>query len=93
MFDLDREAALDATGDDAGDDFGLGKCLFEASPGASALGFLARQPGFTRAVFHRVERDLDHITRLDLDCAVLVLELFDRDDRLGLQADIDDDHV
>ena len=43
--------------------------LLEASPGAGALGFLAREAGFAGAVLHGVERDLDIVARLDLDLA------------------------
>ena len=50
MIDLDREAALDAAGDDAGDDFAGIECLLEPRPGTRSLGLLARQTRFARAV-------------------------------------------
>ena len=67
--------------------------LFEARPGAGALGLLARQARLAGAVLDGVERDFDLVAGLDLDLAALVLELLERDDGLGLQADVDDDHV
>ena len=93
VVDLDGEATLHAARDGAGDDFGFVERLFEARPGAGTLGFFAREARFTGAVFHRVERDFDAVAGLDLDFAALVLELFERDDRFGLEADVDDDHV
>src|SRR5262249_37230837 len=93
VLDLDREATLHATGDDAGDDLGIVESGLEARPGAGTLGLLAGQAGFPGAVFHGVERDLDLIALLHLDLAAFVLELVDRDDRLGLEAYVDDDDV
>jgi hypothetical protein len=40
-----------------------------------------------------VEGDFDAVAGLDLDLAAFVLELLERDDRFGLQAHVDDDHV
>jgi len=51
MIDLDREAALDAAGNNPGHDLGVVECLFQARPGACALGFLARQARLTSTVF------------------------------------------
>ena len=69
------------------------KACLEALPGAGALGLLARQAGFAGAVFDAVERDFDVVADGDFELAALVLELLDRDDGLGLEADVDDDHV
>ena len=93
VLDLDREAALDAAGDDAGDDLLLVEGLLEAGPGARALGLLARQARLAGAVLDRVERDFDGVAGLDLDLAAFVLELLERNDGLGLEADVDDDDV
>src|SRR5688572_11553186 len=93
VVDLDGEATLHATGNGTGDDFRLVERLFEAGPGARALGLLAGEARFTGAVFHRVERDFNAVASLDLDLTTFVLELFERDDRFGLQAHVDHDHV
>jgi hypothetical protein len=93
VVDLDGEAALDATGDDADDDLALRECVFEARPGAGALGLLARESGFAVAILDRVECDFDRVAGLDFDLAALVLELADVDDGFGLEADVDDDDV
>src|SRR6185503_10469465 len=93
VVDLDGEATLHAARDRAGDDFGLVERLFEAGPGARTLGLLAGEARFTAAVFHRVERDFNAVTSLDLELATFVLELFERDHRFGLEAHVDDDHV
>ncbi len=93
VIDLDREAALDAAGDDAGDDLAVVEGLFEARPGAGALGLLARQARLAGAVLDRIERDLDLIAGLDLDFAALILELLERDHGLGLESDVDDHDV
>src|SRR6185503_175702 len=93
VLDFHREAALDAAGDDAGDDLGIVEGGLEARPRAGALGLLAGQACFARAVFHRIERHLDFIARLDLDLAAFVLELVDGDHGLGLEAHVDDDDV
>ncbi len=93
VVDLDREAALDATGDDAGHDLGLVECLFEARPGAGALGLLARQARLAGAVLDRVEGDLHLVAGLDFHFPALVLELLEGNDGLGLEAHVDDDDV
>lgn len=93
MLDLNRESAFDAARDDADDNLAGIEGLFEARPGASALGLLAREAGFTRAILNRVEGHFNHVAGLDFDLTALILELFDRNDGLGLQPDIDDDHV
>jgi len=93
VFDFDGETTFDATGDDAGDDFGFAERFFETGPGASALGFFAREARFAGAVFDGVESDFDFVADLDFDFTTLVLELFDGDDGFGLEADVDDHHV
>src|SRR5690606_17848636 len=91
--DFHGEAALDAAVDDALDDFPLFERLLEARPGASALGLLARQAGFARAILDAVECDLDVVADVYFDLAAVVLELLDRDHGLALQAGVDQDHI
>src|SRR4029079_12472126 len=90
---VDGEAALDLAADAAGDDFAGFHGGFEFVPDHGALGFLARQDGLAEAVFQVFQRDLDGVADLDVDLAGVVVELFDRDDALGLQAGVDDDDV
>ena len=45
------------------------------------------------AIFGALEQDVDDVARLHHHRAVLVEELVDRDDALGLVADVDDDFV
>ena len=92
-IDLDGEAALDAAVDEAGDDLALLERGLEALPGAGALGLLARQARFAGAVFDAVERDFDFVADGDFELAALVLELLNRDHRLGLEAGAHHDHV
>jgi len=93
IVDLDGKAAFDAAGDNSDDDFLLLERGLETRPGASALGFLARQPGFARAIFDAVQGDFDGLADDDLDFTLFILELIGRYDRFGLQSDVDDDIV
>ena len=93
VFDLHGEAALDAPRDDAGHDLRLVECLFEARPGARALGLLARQARFAGAVLDRIESDLHLVAGFDLHLAAFVLELLEGNHGLGLEAYIDDHDV
>ena len=93
VVDLDGEAALDAAGDDADDHFLLLECGLESGPGSGALGLFAGQPGLARAVLDAVQRHFDRLADGHLDLALFVLELIGRNDRLGLQSDIDDDII
>src|SRR5690606_19287181 len=93
VADVDGEAALDLAGNAAGDDLaGLHRGL-QLVPDHGALGLLARQHGLAEAVLEVLEGDLDVAAGGGLDLAVLVTELFDRDDALGLEAGVDHDHV
>ncbi len=92
-IDLDGEAALDAAVDEARDDLALLERRLETLPGAGALGLFARQTRLARAVFDAVERDFDFVADGDFELAALVLELLDRDHRLGLEAGAHHDHV
>ncbi len=93
VFDVDGETALDLAADTAGDGFVLFQCFFQLVPHHRALGFVAGEDGFAEAVFERVQRHLDDVADSDVDLAGVVTELFDRDNALGLEAGIDDDHV
>ena len=92
-IDVDREAAADAAADHARDDLALLEGLFEARPGARALGLLARQARLAEAVLDGIERDLDVVADFDFELAALVEKLIGRDDGLGLESGVDDDHV
>lgn len=93
FLDVDREAALDLAADAAGDGAVRLVGLLELIPDERALGLLAREHGLAEAVLDAVERDLDLVADLDADLAVVLAELLDRDDALGLEARIDDDDV
>jgi hypothetical protein len=67
--------------------------LFEPGPGARALGFFARQARFAVAVFEGIQRHLDGVADLDVEFAVFIVKLFDRDNAFGLEARIDDNNV
>src|SRR5581483_976494 len=91
--DIDREAALDLAGDDAGDDLALLERLLQAVPGADALGFLLREARLAEAVLDGLQRDFDLIADGDLDLAILGGEFLDGDHAFGLQPRVDDDDV
>jgi hypothetical protein len=65
----------------------------EARPGSGALGFLARQTGFSRSVFDAVQGDFDGFADDYFDFTFFVLELVGGNHCLGFQSDIDDDVV
>ena len=93
VVQFDGKATLDATGDDADDDFLLLELLFEAGPGTGTLGFFTRQAGFAGTVFDGIEGHFDRLADGHFHLALLVLELLGRNHCLGLQSDIDDDVV
>src|SRR5690606_26529987 len=93
VLDVDGEAALDLAGDAAGDGLVAFHRFFQLVPDHGALGLLARQHGLAEAVLERVEGDLHFVADFDFKLASLVLELLERDDALGLEAGVDDDHV
>ena len=92
-IDVDRESAANAAADRARDDLALLERLFEASPSASALGFLARQTRLAEAVLDGIERHFDVVADFDFELAAFVEKLIGRDDGLGLQSGVDDHHV
>src|SRR5690606_27400790 len=64
-FDVDGEAALHASVDDALDDLLVLESVLECFPGAYPLGALARKPGFAEAVLDRIECHFDVIADTD----------------------------
>ena len=93
VLDVDGEAALDLAADLAGHGLVVFHGFFQLVPHHGALGLLARQYGFAEAVFERVQRHLDGVAFGNVDLAVVVTELFDGHDALGLESGVDDDHV
>src|SRR5690606_11690191 len=91
--DVNGEAAFDLAVDNALDHFLSIESGFQNQPGLGTLGFLAGQLGFTEAVFHSVQRNVDFVTDLDGQLALFVEELVERDDALGLQAGMYGDPV
>src|SRR5690606_1262440 len=90
---VDSEAALNLTVDNALDHFLSGESCFQNDPALGTLGFLAGQLGLTEAIFNRVQRNVNFVTHADGQLALLVVELLDRDDALGLQTGMDGDPV
>ena len=91
--DHDGEAALHLAGDEPLHDQPLLHRGFEVVPRLEALGLVARQLRLAVAVFQRFNGDGDEVARLHFDFALVVLELVDVDERLGLEARVDDDDV
>ena len=89
VLDVDGEAALDLAADATGDDVALLERFFQFVPHHGALGFLARQDGFTEAILDGVQRHFHLVADADVDFARIVPELFDRHDAFGLQACVD----
>ena len=71
-------------------------CSIAASRSCHAFRRLALSRDSLRlavAVLERFDGDGDEIAGLDFDFALVVLEFLDRDERLGLEAGVDDDDV
>src|SRR5690606_5573897 len=83
---VDSEAAFNLTVDNALDHFLSGESCFQNDPALCALGFFAGQLGFTKAIFNRIQRNVDLVTDLDGQLALFVQELLERDDALGFEA-------
>ena len=90
---VDSEAALNLTVDNALDHFLSCESRFQNNPALCTLGFFAGQLGFTEAIFNRVQRNVNFVTHADGQLALLVVELLDRDDALGLQTGMNSDPV
>src|SRR5690606_3921738 len=61
---VDSEAAFNLTVDNALDHFLSGESCFQNDPALCALGFFAGQLGFTKAIFNRIQRNVDLVTDL-----------------------------
>ncbi|EJT82823.1 hypothetical protein PPS11_43493 [Pseudomonas putida S11] len=71
---VDSEAALNLTVDNALDHFFGGESCFQNNPALGALGFFTGQLGFAKAVFDRVQRNVNFVTDLDGQLASFVVE-------------------
>ncbi|MNC27163.1 hypothetical protein D3C75_753260 [compost metagenome] len=91
--DVHGETTLDLAVDDALDHFFGSERSFQNDPALGALGLLAGQLGLAEAIFHGVQRDVNFVTNLDGQFALLIVELLDRDDALGLEAGMHGDPV
>jgi len=87
--DIDRKAALDLAADQALDDLFFLERLLQGAPDAGALGFFTGQPGFSGAVFKRVQGDFDFIAHFHIEHTFLVVKLFERNQPFRLQAGVD----
>ncbi|MNQ65742.1 hypothetical protein D3C85_802070 [compost metagenome] len=85
---VDGEAALNLTVDNALDHFLGGESCFQNNPALGTLGFFAGQLGFTKAIFNRVQRNVNFVTDLDGQLASVVVELFQRDEAFRLQTSV-----
>ena len=99
---VDSEAALNLTVDNARNHFLSGESCFQNDPALGTFGFFAGQLGFTKAIFNRVQGNVNFVTDLDGQLASVVVELFQRDEAFRLQTcvngyptslviDVDDD--
>jgi hypothetical protein len=77
---VDSEAAFNLTVDNALDHFFSCEGCFQNNPALSALGFFTGQLGFAKAVFDRVQSNVNFVTDLDGQFASFVVELLERDE-------------
>jgi hypothetical protein len=90
---VDREAALDAAEDHAGD-ARVGRVgLLEQAPGLLALGLLAAQHRLAVAVFHALDEHVDEVADLEFGRLAGGGEFLQLDPALGLEPDIDDREI
>lgn len=87
--EVDGEAALDATEDDAFDAGFLVELLFEPVPGGFAAGAVARQHRFAIGIFDAVDIDFDFVADLEVRLLAGHRELAKRHAAFALQADVD----
>ena len=87
--DVDGKATLDPFDDAADHDLLVGVRALDLVPDLHLLGFFAREDDVAVAVFGLLEQHVDDVAGLHGDLPVLVEELLDRDDALGLESDID----
>ena len=88
--DIDEQPALDLAGDAALDDVALMILGDHHLPGAHPVRLLAGEDDLAGIVLHSLEQDLDGLARLRRR---FILPLAQRNQSLGLVADIDDDLV
>src|SRR6266571_4500935 len=85
----DGKAALHLARDDPFHEGAGFERLFQVEPGSETLRLVARQARLSVAVLERFDRDAGEIAGLDLDFALVVLELFEGDEGFRLEACID----
>ncbi len=85
---VDSEAAFNLTVDNALDHFLSCESRFQNDPAFSALGFFTGQLGFTKAIFNRVQRNVNFVTDVDVQFASVVVELLKRDECFRLQTSV-----
>ncbi len=90
---VDREAALHAAEDGAGDALGLLEGLLELLPGFFAAGLLARQHDLAVDVLVALDEDLDLVARGEFRRLSGRGEFLERNPALGLEADVDQREV
>jgi len=87
--DIDSEATFDLAIDDAFDDSVCFEGFFEIFPRFGALGFFARQTGFTETVFYCFQRDLYFIADFKAKLAVVVDKLAAGNNTFGFETGVD----
>ena len=90
---VDREAALDAAEDDAGDALAVVERCLQLLPGFLAARLVAAQHGLAVGVFHALDEHLDGVADLDVGRLARRGELAQRDAAFGFEADVDQRHV
>src|SRR5690606_35182598 len=89
----DGQAALDLAGDGTVDQLAGLERLLEGQPGRQALGAIAGQNGVAIAVLESIDGHGHEIASLDFQLALVVQELFEGDQGLGLQTGVDQNVV
>ena len=89
----DGQTTLDLAGDRAGNQGAVVERVLQVVPGRDTLGAFAREAGFAEAVLKLFDGDLDKITDLDFEVALVVEEFVTIDVAFGLQAGIDDHEI
>ena len=67
--------------------------LLQLQPGRQTLGAVARQDGVAVAVLQRIDRHRDEVAGLNFEFALVIEELFQGNQRFGLQAGVDDHEI
>ena len=90
-IDQHGQAAFDFASGGAVDELARFQRFFQAQPGSQALGGVAREDGFAKAIFGAGDGYRNEVTSLDFNFALIVFEFFDRHIGFGLEAGIDHD--